>query len=493
MPGVAAASGAPAGSLAAIAEAFFSLEAEQGLYEQRLAGEIFWPLLRVHAYYAAARATGLMGASITRRRGLAGAADLARTTAAGVLGGNPLLHRGRHGTLVFPHPRKTLGAAGWTDQNAAPLLAELAGSDALVVDRLDPSLGAIAVGYTLPAVRREALDLSARASMALRRLSLTTPEQQLLAMLGERLRRDTGASLDLAALARRNLVKFQAQRRLFRRLVQRFGARQVFLVVAYTNEGLVAGARDAGARVYELQHGLISPYHLGYHYPGRPDLPAAPDGLLTYGPAWTERVALPRRTATAVIGSAAHRSASTPGIARDPSQILFISQGTIALPLARFAVAVARLLPDRRVLFRLHPGQDRAGFAAQLASECQTPGNFAIGTAERPIAEALGASTLQAGVYSTALLEGMTLGCRTLLVDLPGIENLAAALARGDAQLVRSPEAFAAAADQAPLATSRDAYYAAPVESILKTVQQLEQASDHPASFATNVARNENR
>ncbi len=476
MPGAASANGTPAGSLGAIAEAFIRLEADQGLYERRLAGEIFWPLLRVHAYYAAARASGLMSASVTRARGLPGALALARTTLAGALGGNPLLHRGHHATLVFPHPRKSLGPEGWRDQNSAALLAELKGSDALVVDRVDAALGAIRVDHALPAVRREALDLVARAAMAVRRLPLTEPEARLLAALGDRLKRDIGAQIDLAALAQRNLTKFQAQRRLFRRLVTRFGARRVFVVVAYTNEGLVAGARDAGARVYELQHGLISPHHLGYHYPGRPDLPAAPDALLTFGPAWTEGVALPRRTATAVIGSAAHQADPASAVMRDPAQVLFVSQGTIALPLARFAIAVARQLPDRRVLFRLHPGQDAGGFAKLLAAEGPLPGNFSVGTAERPIVEVLAATTLQAGVYSTALLEGMALGCRTLLIDLPGIENLAAALARGDARLVRSPEEFAAAAATAPLAREANAYFSPPVRSIMSLVQGLEGA-----------------
>ena len=52
----------------------------------------------------------------------------------------------------------------------------------------------------------------------------------------------------------------------------------------------------------------------------------------------------------------------------------------------------------------------------------------------------LAQSCWQIGVYSTALFEGIALGCQLILVDLPGIEHMAPLLKTGRVQLVKTPE-----------------------------------------------------
>ena len=54
----------------------------------------------------------------------------------------------------------------------------------------------------------------------------------------------------------------------------------------------------------------------------------------------------------------------------------------------------------------------------------------------------------QVGVCSSALLEGTELGCRTLLVPLPGIEHMAHLLESGKAELL---DDFLASAGQVTL------------------------------------------
>ena len=51
----------------------------------------------------------------------------------------------------------------------------------------------------------------------------------------------------------------------------------------------------------------------------------------------------------------------------------------------------------------------------------------------------LAKSTMQVGVFSTAIFEGLAFGLPTYLVDLPGLENMQTLLDRGLAHKVRDP------------------------------------------------------
>jgi len=73
---------------------------------------------------------------------------------------------------------------------------------------------------------------------------------------------------------------------------------------------------------------------------------------------------------------------------------------------------------------------------------------------------------VQIGVYSTSLFEGMALGARTILVDLPGIESMTGVLEAGEASLARNGAEIAAALGVAPMVVDTSRYYAPPVKSV---------------------------
>jgi hypothetical protein len=74
-------------------------------------------------------------------------------------------------------------------------------------------------------------------------------------------------------------------------------------------------------------------------------------------------------------------------------------------------------------------------------------------------------SSVQLGVYSTALYEGMAAGLRTILFDLPGIEHMDTCLQRGDAILATQPKDAASLLATAPRAKDAS-FYLMPAVSI---------------------------
>lgn len=452
-----------------VCETFWRIERELDLAGLR-AGDIpLWPTLRLHLYYEATRALGLFDQPVRPARGLGARLGHGVATLAAALLRGTQWQRRPAATVVLPHPRKLATAEGPRDVYSQRLVGELPPGETLLIERTP---GAPA-GHRV--ARRDLIDLAVWLELRLSRRRLPAPAAARIAQAEAAFAEAFGRPLPVAALARRNWLKARAQRRRFARLFRRLGTRRVFLVVGYTNEGIVLGARDAGAETIELQHGTITPYHLGYAWPGRPDLPTSADRLLTYGDFWTQTTPLPASLRPVVVG-ASHFEETRRGlaaVARQPRQALFVSQGVIGHRLADVALAVARLRPDWRVIFRLHPGEAHARFAAELAARAGAPpANFALSSGSPGIFRLLAESAVQVGVFSTALIEGMALGGRTLLLPLPGIDYMAPVLERGDALLVADAAACAAALEQAPAARDPAAYFAPPAPSILAALSR---------------------
>jgi len=111
--------------------------------------------------------------------------------------------------------------------------------------------------------------------------------------------------------------------------------------------------------------------------------------------------------------------------------------------LSKFAVKLASIKNGiYRVIYKLHPGEwGRAQTLYTELYEAQESGLLDIvDTDTSPLYTLFFESRWLIGVYSTALFEGIALGCQLILVDLPGVERMSPLLKKGCAQLVKTPE-----------------------------------------------------
>ena len=95
-------------------------------------------------------------------------------------------------------------------------------------------------------------------------------------------------------------------------------------------------------------------------------------------------------------------------------------------------------LPDRQIIFRLHPSESLGDFERLVAAESDVPTNFELSAREPNIFALLASADTQVGVFSTTLLEGMALGCKTAIVALPGFEYMQRVVERGDASIAKT-------------------------------------------------------
>jgi hypothetical protein len=407
--------------VASLCRAIWQVERELSLLDWRIRNAHPWPIIRMRVFHELTRRSGIHGAPHPVRRSPYDKAALVGKHVSGLVTRNPFF--GRFDALVVPHPRKPSGVEIYTEELRATL-----GTSALI---LDSGIN----GTPLPGSKNLDFFTSAAGAVHQRRMDDRG--------ISNALRELTGVQVPIDALLAREIPKHQRLRALYRALLRRHRIKTVYVVVAYFHQHIVGAARDLGIRVVELQHGAMSPFHLGYSYPGRPVVADQPDELWCFGSYWTDVADLPAGMKTAVVG-APFLPAAGP---KDPQRVVFLSQGTIGAELLHVAESVAKEHPGLQVLYRLHP--------SERASDYTIPTGVQLSTGDSTL-DLLASATYQVGVSTTALFEGMALGCRTAVANLPGHEYLEPAIAQGHALLMTRP----AQLTSAPLCTEPATYYA---------------------------------
>jgi hypothetical protein len=407
--------------VAELCRAIWQVETDLGLLEWQTKGAHPWPIIRMRVFHELTRRSGIHGAPHPVRRTPYDKAALVARHVAGIVTRSPFT--GRYAALVVPHPRKPNGVEIYTD-----LLRTTLGDNALI---LDSGIN----GTPLPGSKN--LDFFTSAAGAIH--PRTTDDRGM----GQALEKLTGVRIPVGAVLAREVPKHLRLRALYRALLKRHRIKTVYVVVAYFHQHIVGAARDLGIRVVELQHGAISPFHLGYSYPGRPAVADQPDELWCFGSYWADVADLPAGMRTEVIGAT---FLPTPG-PKDPRRVVFLSQGTVGAELIRTADAVAKQHPELDIIYRLHP--------SERAEDYTIPDGLQLSTGGSTL-DLLATATYQVGVSTTALFEGMALGCRTAVADLPGHEYLGPAIAKGHALLMTSSDQLT----HAPLCDDPGSYYA---------------------------------
>lgn len=369
---------------------------------------------------------------------------------------NPFLNIPAGNAVLIPATRKIAGVDIYSEQLVRELGGSLSTLEVWGQDAGDSSssLDGAVLGAVLGAAWR-------------RRWADIRNCRETRALMSEVRQRFEVDVTDLGARLATSHSRFLSLRTVMRRLFRIKQPSHLYVVAAYNRMYATAAAGDCGIRVTELQHGTMGPYHLGYSYPGSPRVPYMPDELLVFGKYWVDSTPLPSNLTTRVIGASyVTRLAQEHQSTKERDMIVFSSQGVIGKKLFDFALTAASLLPHRRIVFRLHPSERREDYEGLLTGRGAPP-NFSISHQTPNIFALLAAADIQAGVFSTTLFEGMVLGTKVILLDMPGVEYMRAVAERGDAIIVKTPAEFAERVNDAVLVRDWRYYYDTPVDRIV--------------------------
>lgn len=222
-------------------------------------------------------------------------------------------------------------------------------------------------------------------------------------------------------------------------LLNRIDPRVVVDVVSYNDETLIESCKRRGVPVVELQHGVITDHHFGYSYPADHPKQAFPDYLLTFGSFWKEnaRIPLPDDRVIPVGYPYLEQRLSDYDNVKSKKQIVFVSQGPVGSQLSEFAVRVHR---DPRlsheIVYKLHPGEyDRwtEEYPHLVESDLRV-----VDSPDPPLYSIFAESSVQIGIGSTAVYEGLCFDLETYVCDYPGAEVVLPLIESGAASLIDS-------------------------------------------------------
>jgi hypothetical protein len=338
--------------------------------------------------------------------------------------------------------RKKLGDNLWWDIYTDPIVDAIAKS-VLVLEK--PHLGKHAIPAKTNLIKY--LDLLQTIATILSKIFpiyLFPSEKTLLAQISNHFIKTfkiKAGYFDLAREVNQYFSKRKYSLIFYQQLFKQIQPKALVLTVYYCNQFLIEAARLLNIPVIELQHGVISKYHIAYNYPKLNRLSSfVPDRILTFGDCWNELIKLPVLSSDIIATGYPFfemQRKRYSNLSRK-KQVLFLSQGSIGRDLAVFASHLVKKLPSEyKLIYKLHPGEFKRNYP------CLTDNNITIIREEIPLYQLLAESEIQIGVNSTALFEGIGMGIKkTGIVQLEGFEHMMSHLNDGTMTLLSNPADF---------------------------------------------------
>jgi hypothetical protein len=268
---------------------------------------------------------------------------------------------------------------------------------------------------------------------------LSSAEEHDLRGISETIADEFDVEIDISQKVKNMMMQRVALKPLYQNLLNWINPDIVLLVVSYFRETFVETCKEVGIPVVEVQHGSPTYYQFGYSYPGTREKLNFPDYLFTFGEYWADTVPFPIDDSRIFPVGYPHleQQASCFTDSEKKNQIVVVSQPAIGDELAALTVELSqsKAIPHE-IAYKLHPSETEE-WERQYPQLVES-GARVISDEDVPLYELFAESTVQVGVYSTALYEGIHFGLKTFIYNVPGAQQMSDLTERNYAQLVGS-------------------------------------------------------
>jgi hypothetical protein len=252
-------------------------------------------------------------------------------------------------------------------------------------------------------------------------------ELNIIKNLEKEIDNDLMINSNLSNLMISGIKEFKIRYKLFNILLKKVQPKNIYVIVSYVYGDLIKAAKDLNIKTYELQHGTFSKYHLGYSFPNRKKaLEYFPDFFIVWNDYWKNLIDIPidyKNIMLREFDYLKNEKAKYSNIMKINNQIVILSQGAIGENIATVILDNFKKLENYKILYKLHPGEYKDWKSNKALFELSKKNNVEI-CLNVDLYTLLASSSIQIGVFSTAIYEGIEFGCETILLDLPGIEYM---------------------------------------------------------------------
>ncbi|PXW92002.1 hypothetical protein DES38_10317 [Streptohalobacillus salinus] len=407
---------------------FEKVEFDYGLIDYKIDNVYFWKLIRISIWSTINNKVGLMGIAHPPRKEAFIEKLINRAKKEfNIYRYNAKKTKDQKDILIFKSPRKTFLEGEISDYYTHYIRKTIKSSNKRVLnldlDTFHRQYSPPSYAVALPSI------FSRRYCRWFMNIRFTESDVLLLNEIEKRIEYKFNIKLNIKELIRVQIFYYRYNYKYYWNLYKKIKPKKIILVCSYGNEALISAAQDLGIEVYEVQHGTISKYHLGYSFTSNKKVPYFPDYLMIYGDYWFDSTPIP-------LSSEKILNIGFPYLTQQlehykdnekiKNSVIFISQGTIGKELSEIAFEFAKKNTCYNVTYKLHPSEfnDWRAIYPRL-NEGMKLSNFKIVDDNKiNLYQLLSESEYQVGVYSTALYEGLILNAKTILVSLPGVENL---------------------------------------------------------------------
>ncbi len=422
---------------------FLVVEDELSVFDQEINGIRFWERIRVSVYFSIFDAsTQNPPVSPPRRVSLEKVSFYIKSLL--YLHRNPLLS-GRKDVLFVGTPRRILCEDGfWWDIYTDFLVDELDMGSVTIEEHLHLKHRTPAKTPNLKYFDFMTFLVGIAKTIGYGRVRIPQNKLDMLQEIRGAIRRTFSFDIDIARITQDILARRRIELPFYRAVLNRIRPRVLIMVTSYGKETLIETARRLGIPTVELQHGTISPYHPGYSFPGESRRKETfPDYLFVFGNYWATCAPFPAPSENIISVGYPFLESERKRFQhiKKREQILFISQGRVGKQVADYAVALSEVKNlNYDILLKLHPldcENWRNRYPELSKSDVQV-----IDDRATPLYKLFASSAAQIGVFSTAILEGLAFGLKTILLDVTGVDNLRPLVDAGAATIVDSADAL---------------------------------------------------
>lgn len=232
---------------------------------------------------------------------------------------------------------------------------------------------------------------------------------------------------DIISFLINSVKKYKVEYSLYKSLLQKLQPKQIYLVVGYGGLGsLIKAAKDLGIETIELQHGNFSKFHFGYYFgEDKKELDYFPNKFLVWNKYWKSLINFPIDDKNIIIRQfdyLEYRKLKY-NMKKNKKQAVVLSQGVLGDHIAKKILDNWEYFKQFDIKYKLHPGEYDRWHYYKVLQQLNKYDNIEVIT-NTDLYQLFSESEYQVGVYSTALSEGVEFGCKTILLDLAGIEEM---------------------------------------------------------------------
>jgi len=256
--------------------------------------------------------------------------------------------------------------------------------------------------------------------------NISQKNKKILKQLSKEINEGTDNFIDIRKILISNTKKFKPTYSFYTKLLNKTKPKKIYLIVSYGRGELIRAANDLNIEIIELQHGTFSKYHLGYSFPNGNNKAYLPTKFYVWNKYWKDLINFPIPKENIILFPFQYLETEKKKyntlIKKENSLIVF-GQGGITESIADKIISNINYFKKYNIIFKLHPNEYHMISKYKNLAYLKNKYNITVVT-NIDLYKTLATSDYQAGVFSTVLYEGIAFNCKTILLDLPGIEYM---------------------------------------------------------------------